>query len=102
MFALSPTELAQWRTAQTAFTLLDVRRFEKRAKDGRDLPGAVWYDPALWLDWKDSVSKHQPAVLYCAHGQEISQALTTALRVLGVQAYYLEGGHANALSPSSH
>jgi rhodanese-related sulfurtransferase len=33
-------------------------------------------------------------VLYCAHGQEISQGLTTVLRVLGVNASYLTGGFA--------
>jgi thiosulfate sulfurtransferase len=33
-------------------------------------------------------------VLYCAHGQEISQALTKALQVLGARATFLEGGFA--------
>ena len=31
-------------------------------------------------------------VLYCAHGREISQGLTTALRVMGLNARYLDGG----------
>jgi thiosulfate sulfurtransferase len=31
-------------------------------------------------------------VLYCAHGKEISQALTTALQVMGARVAYLDGG----------
>lgn len=94
MTSISQAEFAQWQAAQTPLTLIDVRRAEKRAADAHDLVGAVWYDPAKWLDWKDTIPKHQVAVLYCAHGQEISQGLTAALRVLGVPAYYLVGGWA--------
>jgi len=31
-------------------------------------------------------------VLYCAHGQEISQGLTATLLAMGVEAVSLEGG----------
>ena len=31
-------------------------------------------------------------VLYCAHGHEISQGLVAALRAMGVDARYLDGG----------
>ena len=34
----------------------------------------------------------RPVVLYCAKGHEIGQGLTTTLRVLGVDACFLEGG----------
>jgi thiosulfate sulfurtransferase len=30
--------------------------------------------------------------LYCVHGREISQGLTTALQVMGLNARFLEGG----------
>ncbi|MCB0020763.1 MAG: hypothetical protein KDE09_23375 [Anaerolineales bacterium] len=74
--------------------VLDVRRAQARNRSGQQIPGALFRDPALWLDWKDDMAQRAPVVLYCAHGQEISQALTTALRVMGADAVYLEGGFA--------
>ena len=74
--------------------VLDVRRAAARSQSGRQIPGALWRDPALWLDWKDEIAARGPVVLYCVHGKEISQALTTALHVMGAQAAFLEGGFA--------
>ncbi|HEX6017296.1 MAG TPA: rhodanese-like domain-containing protein, partial [Burkholderiaceae bacterium] len=74
------------------FTLIDVRRAEKRCADGDEIAGTQWRDPARWLDWKDEISASLPAVVYCAFGHEISQGLTAALRALGVDARHLEGG----------
>lgn len=92
MNALSPEALRQSLSAADAPLLLDVRRAAARHRSGRQIPGAEWRDPALWLDWKDEIAARGPVVLYCAHGQEISQALTTALQVLGARAVFLEGG----------
>jgi thiosulfate sulfurtransferase len=85
-------ELARWQRGPMEFTLLDVRRGEKRGADGDEIAGGQWRDPARWLDWKDEVSTARPAVVYCAFGHEISQGLTAALRALGVDARHLEGG----------
>lgn len=94
MNALTPEALAKSLSGAHAPLLLDVRRAAARQKSGRQIPGAQWRDPALWLDWKDEVAARGPVVLYCAHGQEISQALTTALQVLGANAVFLDGGFA--------
>lgn len=85
-------ELALWREHGFACTLLDVRRAGARAEDGTAIAGARWLDPALWLDWKDGVAADRPAVLYCAHGHEISQGLAAALCAMGVDARSLDGG----------
>lgn len=85
-------ELALWLEHGFACTLLDVRRERARREDGTELGGARWLDPAAWLDWKDDVPADRPAVLYCAHGHEISQGLTAALRAMGVDARHLDGG----------
>jgi thiosulfate sulfurtransferase len=75
-------ELALWQGGDMPFTLLDVRRAAARQGDGTHIAGDQWLDPALWLDWKDGV----------AHGHEISQGLTAALRAMGIDARHLEGG----------
>jgi thiosulfate sulfurtransferase len=93
MSTLTIAELALWQSAKFPFTLLDVRRAQKRQADGDDIAGSRWLDPALWLDWKDEFkAAPQPVVLYCAHGHEISQGLAAALRAMGADARYLEGG----------
>jgi rhodanese-related sulfurtransferase len=92
MSHITVAELALWQRGGLPFTLLDVRRAEKRSADGDEIAGGQWRDPARWLDWKDEIPTAQPAVVYCAFGHEISQGLTAALRALGVDARHLDGG----------
>ncbi|OYQ39683.1 sulfurtransferase [Rhodoferax sp. TH121] len=92
MDAITATELAQLQAQGQALTLLDVRRDSARLRDGTQIARSAWHNPAQWLDWKDQVPKDVPVVLYCAHGQEISQGLTTVLHVMGLNARYLDGG----------
>ena len=92
MSFITVAELALWRQGGLDFQLLDVRRAQARIDDGSDIPGGVWRDPAQWLDWKNDVGRQRPVVVYCAHGHEISQGLTAALRAMGVDARHLEGG----------
>ena len=92
MSAITITELATLQAQRKSFTLLDVRREGARQQDGTQITGALWHNPAQWLDWKDNIPKDLPVVLYCAKGHEISQGLTTVLRVMGLNARYLEGG----------
>ena len=93
---ITVNELALWRRSGFAFRLLDVRRAPARDADGRDIEGATWLDPALWLDWKDQVEAQTPegtpVVVYCAHGHEISQGLSAALRAMAIDARHLVGG----------
>jgi thiosulfate sulfurtransferase len=92
MSLLKGRELAMWQASGFEFALLDVRRPAARQQDASHIAGAQWLDPALWLDWKDGISNDKPVVFYCAHGHEISQGLTAALRAMGVDARYLKGG----------
>jgi thiosulfate sulfurtransferase len=93
MSTVTIAELALWQSADFPFALLDVRRAQKRHAEGDEIAGGRWLDPALWLDWKDEfVGARQPVVLYCAHGHEISQGLTAALRAMDADARHLVGG----------
>ena len=93
MSILTVAELALWQSGHFGFTLLDVRRAPKRRAEGDEIAGGRWLDPALWLDWKDEfAAAPQPVVVYCAHGHEISQGLTAALRAMGADARHLDGG----------
>ena len=92
MSTITVAELVLWQRGGFDFTLLDVRRAQARAVDGTDIPGARWLDPTLWLDWKDAIGNARPVVVYCAHGHEISQGLTAALRAMALDARHLDGG----------
>ena len=89
---ISVTELARQLAEGKPLRLLDVRRDKALAASGQQIAGATWLNPALWLDWKDGVAHDRPIVFYCAHGKEISQGLTAALRAMGANACFLEGG----------
>lgn len=73
--------------------LIDVRRRAARQTSGMTIAKSIWRDPAQWLDWKDKVAAlSEPVVFFCVHGHEVSQGLTAALRAMGKDARYLEGG----------
>lgn len=92
MQTLSVPELALWRTSLFPHLLIDVRRKSRRDEDGVAIAGGQWRDPALWLDWKDTIPTTQPVIVYCAQGHEISQGLAAALRAMGIDARHLVGG----------
>ncbi|MGV2866570.1 rhodanese-like domain-containing protein [Achromobacter sp. ESBL13] len=92
MQSISIPELALWRNAGFPHTLIDVRRRPRRNADGVAIPDGQWLDPALWLDWKDTIASTQAVVIYCAEGHELSQGLAATLRAMGIDARYLLGG----------
>jgi len=85
-------ELALWQRHGFDFELLDVRRAAAREREAVQIPGARWRDPARWLDWKESVPRENPVVVYCAQGHEISQGLAAALCAMGADARFLVDG----------
>lgn len=92
MSRITSCELMEWQAAGRSFTLLDVRRETVRAADKAEIPGARWLDPEWVFTWKDSVPRDRPAVLYCAHGHEISQGIAAILEAMGLDARYLIDG----------
>lgn len=92
MDRISICELAEWRAAGRAFTLIDVRRARVRAADGADIPDSRWLDPEQLFTWKDEVPRDRPAIIICAHGHELSQGAAATLRAMGLDARALIDG----------
>lgn len=92
MTSISPENLAAVLQGPGPVAVLDVRREQARTAFELEIPGATWRNPAHWLDWKDEFAHATNVVVYCAHGQEISQGLTATLRAMGANASYLTGG----------
>jgi rhodanese-related sulfurtransferase len=94
MNRISIRELARWQAAGQIFSLVDVRRVSVRIADAVQIPGAQWRDPDALFTWKDQIPRDRPAILYCAHGQEISQGCAATLAAMGLDARYLIDGFA--------
>src|SRR5260370_284682 len=45
--------------------------------------------------WETDLRSGRQVVTYCLHGQHVSQGVAAALRIMGVEANFLEGGIAN-------
>ena len=89
--SISPEELADLNDA----TILDVRKKPAYDEDTDVIAGATWRDPAMLDDWGPGLAGGGAVVCYCVHGHELSQGAAAALRDLGIDARYLEGGFDN-------
>jgi rhodanese-related sulfurtransferase len=91
-FSISTQALYQQLGTAAAPRVIDVRRAAAFDADDRMLISAVRREPTEVAGWSRDLRPEQPVVAYCMHGQEVSQHAATALRGLGVDARYLEGG----------
>ena len=89
---ITPKDLQSLLAAGKPITLLDVRRAEARAKEKVSIPGAIWRDPVALDDWIADLDCDRHIVLYCAHGEEISNAVVDALQAKNLRARFVEGG----------
>ena len=93
---------ALWRHG--APLVLDVRRPADFDALPRLIPAALRRGPDLVVD-EFTPHARQAIVVYCAHGRAVSQSACRALREVGIDAVYLEGGYAAweaAGLPSTH
>ncbi len=56
------------------------------------IAGALRRDPETVALWARTLPSASVAVVYCAHGREVSQGVAKALNRLGIASRYLEGG----------
>lgn len=76
-------------------TILDVRKRPAFDEDDAVIEGATWRDPFDVAQWGPGLAgggSGDLVICYCVHGHEVSQGAAAALRDLGIDARYLEGG----------
>jgi hypothetical protein len=56
------------------------------------ISGATWRDPFQVADWAKYLPRHQPVIVYCVHGFEISKNAAAALAAENIDVGVLEGG----------
>jgi rhodanese-related sulfurtransferase len=72
--------------------LIDVRRAAAYRSAPDMAAGALRRDPAQVAAWGRELPRAGSVVVYCVHGHEVSQNAATALREMGLNARFLEGG----------
>ena len=91
-FSISAQALYARLGTAAAPILVDVRRTPTFDADERMLVAAVRRDPVDVALWGARLGTDRLVVVYCSHGQEVSQQTAVALRGIGINARYLEDG----------
>src|SRR5438067_11526867 len=93
-FSISARDLYRQIGTAAAPLVIDVRRGGAFDDDDRMLVSAVRREPGEVGEWCRKLRPEQPVVVYCVHGHEVSQQTAVALRGVGIDVRYLEGGFA--------
>src|SRR3954471_23127408 len=72
--------------------LIDVRERPAFRAATDMITGALRRDPEAVGLWAGTLPSASTAVVYCAHGREVSQGVAKALNERGIESRYLEGG----------
>ena len=91
-FSVSAESLYQRLGGPAAPVLIDVRRAAGFDADDKMIVGAIRRNPQEVDAWRRELPGGRPVVVYCAHGQEVSQNAATMLRTAGMDARYLDDG----------
>jgi rhodanese-related sulfurtransferase len=81
--------------------VLDVRRAHVWAAAPTLIAGAAWRDPSCVGAWSGELDRARAVIVYCAHGQAVSQGVADTLVSAGLSARYLEGGIAAWIASDS-
>lgn len=90
--SISPHDLYARLGSDTAPILIDVRRAADFANADRLVVPAFHRPPDEVERWNGELPRGRPVVTYCFHGREVSQGVAEALRIMGIEADFLEGG----------
>jgi rhodanese-related sulfurtransferase len=89
---ISPTELNDLIGTPRCPLILDVRREAVYAGSDTRIAGAYWHDVASIEAVAHLIDADLGAIVYCAHGHNVSALAETRLREIGFPVRILEGG----------
>ena len=90
-FSISASDLYRRLGTAGAPLLIDVRRGPTFEAYEWVIAGAVRRPPEAIERWGREIRHGSRVVVYCAHGQEVSQGAAATLHEIGAAARYLEG-----------
>jgi len=103
--SISSAELSRSLRSSEPPLVIDVRRRPRFHESTYLMKGALWRDPERIEEWKDTLPRAAPLVVYCVHGHEVSQNAARALgaRFLagGIEAWREAGGDLAVKPPNS-
>jgi rhodanese-related sulfurtransferase len=94
-YSISPDALYARLGSEAAPIIVDVRRDADFATAATLVAHAFHRSPDDVEHWRTDLPSGRQVVTYCVHGHEVSQGVAAALRLVGVEANFLEGGIAN-------
>ena len=93
--SISPDALYARLGSESAPIIVDVRREADFAGADTLVADAFHRSPDHVEQWRTDLPSGRQVVTYCIHGREVSQGVAAALRLMGVEANFLEGGIAD-------
>jgi rhodanese-related sulfurtransferase len=93
--SISPDALYARLGSEAAPIIVDVRRDADFSGADRLVADAFHCSPDNVEEWRTKLPGGREVVTYCVHGHQVSQGVATALRLMGVEANFLEGGIAD-------
>jgi rhodanese-related sulfurtransferase len=93
--SISPEALYARLGSEAAPIIVDVRRDADFSGADRLVADAFHCSPDNVEEWRTTLPSGREVVTYCVLGHQVSQGVTAALRLMGVEANFLEGGIAD-------
>src|SRR5258705_4585486 len=90
--SISPNELYARLGNDAAPIIVDVRRETDFAGADTLVVDAFHCSPDNVEEWRTGLPGGRQVVTYCIQGQSVSQGVAAALRLMGIEADFLEGG----------
>jgi rhodanese-related sulfurtransferase len=90
--SISPHDLYASLGSDAAPIVVDVRRDSDFTNSDRLLSPAFHRSPDDIEQWRGELPNGRQVVTYCFHGDQVSQEVAIALRLMGIYANFLEGG----------
>src|SRR5712664_3002678 len=94
-YSISPVALYARLGSEAATIIVDVRRDADFADASTLVADAFHCSTDGVEQWRTDLPNARQGVTYCVHVQQVSQGVAASLRIMGVEANFLEGGIAN-------